>query len=215
MKSIRMKVGFLAMLLFYLGGVAQTSQPVTINAKIYPDSSGLFIYVKNVHIDFKFAGYGVYVPSDYPSMTSVPLENGERINFENIAEMTLRPNRVYWKKFIEPSQRHQFDDVGTDGYRYWSEVEAETVIKVWDGLRIQSRIQRPDYSDIYLSGVTDRGDFRLQVDQENGKTIRIEFEPVFIMQCSGDINHLYPNMQWKFCPICGSPLRRINKPITR
>ncbi len=192
--------------------LAQSEPADNYNAKVYPDSIGACVYVKQVHLDFKFSGYGVYVPSDYPSLTCIPLENGERINFTNIAQMTLRSKRIHWKKYIEPAQRHQFDDMRADGYRYWSEMEAEAVIKTWDGVEIKSRIQRPDHSDVFISGITDRGDFKLQIDQENNKTVRLEFLPGFIMQCTADLQHLFPNVQWKFCPLCGAALKRINKP---
>jgi hypothetical protein len=192
--------------------LAQSEQAVMCNARVYPDSVGGHAYVKQLHLDFKFSGYGVYVPSDYPSLTCVPLENGERIDFNSIAEMCIHSKRVYWKKFVEPAQRHQFEDIGSDGYRYWSEMEADVEIKAWDGAEIRSRIQHPDYSDVFISGNTDRGDFKLQIDQENNKTVRIEFLPSFIMQCTADLQHLFPNSQWKFCPLCGATLKRINKP---
>jgi hypothetical protein len=214
MKNMRFFVMLLWALAWCSFSAAQTLKPMNSNAKVYPDSSGVFVYVKNVTLNFIFTGYGVYVPEDYPSVTSVPLENGERINFDNIIQMVLRPKRVYWKKIMEPSQQHQLGEIGPDGYRYWSQVETEIFLKTCDGATINSRIQRPDYSDLFICGLTDRGDFKLQIDQENGKTVRIEFEPVFIMQCNKDLGHLYPNKHWKFCPLCGAPLRRINKPVT-
>ena len=82
----------------------------------------------------------------------------------------------------------------------------------WDGRVTHSRLQRPEVSDIFLSGATEHGDYRLQLDQENNRTVRVQFEALFIMQCRGNLKHLFPNLNWKFCPLCGSSLKRINKP---
>ncbi len=181
------------------------------NSRVFPDSSKPPIYVKNVRIEFIFAGYGVYLPSDYPTITSIPLESGERVSFENIAEIQCRPRRVFWKKYIEPVHRSQYNDIDAEGYRHWSDIEIEVLLKDWDGDETRARMLRPEVSDAYLIGKTDRGDFRLQLDQENGKTVRMEFEPLFIMQCTNDINHLFPNAQWRFCPLCGASLKKISK----
>ena len=79
-------------------------------------------------------------------------------------------------------------------------------------LFLGKRLQRPEVSDIFLSGATEHGDYRLQLDQENNRTVRVQFEALFIMQCRGNLKHLFPNLNWKFCPLCGSSLKRINKP---
>jgi hypothetical protein len=201
------------LILFFssLTTVAQNGSPHIFEAKIYPDSSKPAVQVKNLQLEFVFAGYGVYLPSDYPTVTHFPLESGERISMENIAEMYCQPVRVQWKKYVEPGQRNQNTMVDAQGYHHWSDVEVEITLKDWNGNLVRSRLFRPEISDVYLTGTTDRGDFRLQLDQENGKTVRIEFEPLFIMQCTGDINHLFPNMKWKYCPLCGASLKRVSK----
>ncbi|HNW59467.1 MAG TPA: hypothetical protein PKI62_07320 [bacterium] len=202
----------LAILLFSsLAAIAQPDSPHLFEARVYPDSSKPAIQVKNLQLEFVFAGYGVYLPSDYPTMAAFPLESGERIAMENIAEVLCRPVRVQWKKFLEPEQRRADPQIDAEGYRHWSDVEVEVSLKDWNGGTVQSRLFRPEVSDVYITGTTDRGDFRLQLDQENGKLVRIEFEPLFIMQCTGDINHLFPNMKWKYCPLCGASLKKVSK----
>ncbi|HNY92017.1 MAG TPA: hypothetical protein PKM23_10880 [bacterium] len=199
------------LLFFSLTATAQVNSSSIIEAKVYPDSSKPAVTVKNLQLEFVFAGYGVYLPSDYPTVTHFPLESGERVLMENVAEITCFPMRVEWKKYLEPDQRSRSVPVDAQGYRHWSDVEVEVLIKDWNGNQVKSRLFRPEISDVYLIGRTDRGDFRLQLDQENGKTVRIEFEPLFIMQCSGDINHLFPNMKWKYCPLCGASLKKVTK----
>ncbi len=194
---------------------AQTSSPGPFHAKIYPDSSDFFIHVMRAQLDFRFAGIGVYAAEDYPCLSSIPLENGERIAFENITRMTLRPVRVFWKKYLEPSQRRAMDEIDQNGYRLWSSVEVDAAVTTWDGTVIRSRIHHADQADIFITGTTDLGDYQLQLDQENGKSVRVEFEPIFIMQCTSDLTHLYPNRSWSFCPICGAALRRVSKPENR
>ena len=201
----------LILFLYSLSALAQIPSAHLFEAKIYPDSSKPAILVKNLQLEFIFAGYGVYLPSDYPTVTYFPLESGERINMENIAEVQCRPVRVEWKKYLEPEQRAQNVPVDAQGYRHWSDVEVDITLRDWNGNLVQSRLFRPDISDVFLIGKTDRGDFRLQLDQENGKMVRLEFEPLFIMQCTGDINHLFPNMRWKYCPICGASLKKVSK----
>ena len=194
-----------------LSAVAQNDSVSLLEAKVYPDSSKPAIVVKHLQLEFTFAGYGVYLPSDYPTVSYFPLESGERVSFESIAELICRPSRVQWKKYIEPAQRSSVTAVDQQGYRHWSDVEVEVAIKDWNGNQLNSRLFRPEISDVYLVGATDRGEFRLQIDQENGKTVRIEFEPLFIMQCSGNINHLFPNVRWKYCPLCGASLKKVSK----
>lgn len=194
---------------------AQTSPPGPFHAKIYPDSSEFFIHVMGVQLDFRFVGIGVYAAEDYPSLSSIPLENGQRIAFENITRMTLRPVRVFWKKYLEPSKRRATDEIDRDGYCISSSVEVDAAVTTWDGTVIRSRIHHADPADIFITGTTDLGDYQLQLDQENGKSVRVEFEPVFIMQCTSDLTHLFPNRPWSFCPICGAALRRISKPENR
>jgi hypothetical protein len=194
-----------------LTAIAQTDSIPIFEAKVYPDSSKPAILVKNLQLEFVFAGYGVYLPSDYPIVTHFPLETGERVAMENIAEAQCHAARIEWKKYIEPGQRAQNAPVDAQGYRHWSDVEVEIAIRDWSGNLVQSRLFRPEISDVYLIGNTERGDFRLQLDQENSKTVRIEFEPLFIMQCSGNLNHLFPNVKWKYCPLCGASLKKVSK----
>ncbi|GEM_PF-597576 len=202
----------LAILLFTsLTASAHPDSAHSFEARVYPDSSKPPIQVKNLQLEFVFAGYGVYLPSDYPTLTAFPLESGERIAMENIAEVVCKAVRVQWKKYQEPEKRHTDSRVDAQGYLHWSDVEVEVTLKDWNGQTVQSRLFRPEISDVYLTGTTDRGDFRLQLDQENGKSVRIEFEPLFIMQCTGDFNHLFPNMNWKYCPLCGASLKKVSK----
>ena len=82
----------------------------------------------------------------------------------------------------------------------------------WEGNVISSRIKRPEYADVFLIGETSRGEFKLQVDQENNKKVFVKFEPNFIMQCSKDQTHIFPNRSFKYCPLCGNKLKKIKKP---
>ncbi len=187
---------------------AQPESKISFNAYVSPDSSKESIHVTALKIDFKFAGYGTYVPTEYPTLTELPLETGERISFDKISEATFRAERVQWKQFVDASQRHQYDSVDEQGYRHWSDVEVVAMVKDWEGEIIRSRIARPEVSDVFLSGKTSRGDFRLQIDQENNKTVYVVFEPLFSMVCTKDASHVFPNSSWTFCPICGSKLKR-------
>jgi hypothetical protein len=198
-----------------INGFAQIDPQVPVHALVYPDSASSGVFVRDIHLDVRFAGYGVYVPSEYPTLSCIPLENGERVTFDAMSQLTAHARRVHWKTFVEPANRHQYSDVNPDGYRYWSGVEVDVTITGWDGKVIHSRIQRPEVSDVYLSGTTDHGDFRLQLDQENNKTVRVQFDAKYIMQCTDNLKHLFPNMNWKFCPSCGAPLKRINKPAKK
>ena len=183
-----------------------------ITAMVAPDSGENQIKVKELKLDFKFAGYGYYMPSNYPLADEIPLENGEIVQLENIAEATFVAKRVQWKKYIPEPERKNFTDVDNDGYRQWSAIEVEVQLRDWDGNITNSRIKRPDYADVFLVGKTQRGDYSLQIDQENNKTVHVVFEPTFILQCTKDNAHLFPNSTFQFCPYCGSKLKRINKP---
>jgi len=188
--------------------LAQSEGKQGFNAYVSPDSARESIYVTALKIDFKFAGYGTYIPAEYPTLTELPLETGERISFDKIAEATFKAERVQWKQFVDPDQRHQYESVDEQGYRHWSDVEIVATVKDWEGETIRSRIARPEVSDVFLSGKTSRGDFRLQIDQENNKTVHVVFEPLFSMVCAKDASHVFPNSSWTFCPICGSKLKR-------
>jgi hypothetical protein len=190
--------------------LAQSETKVDFSAYVFPDSSKpTSVYVTGLKLDFKFAGYGTYIPSEYPTLTELPLETGERISFEKIAEITFKAERVQWKQYVEPEQRHQYDSVDEQGYRYWSDVEVVALVKDWQGESIRSRIVRPEISDVYLSGKTPRGEFRLQIDQENNKNIHVVFEPLYKMICAKDVSHIFPNSSWTFCPICGGKLKKM------
>jgi hypothetical protein len=193
-----------------IGALAQSSVPVS--GMVAPDSTTPALEVRNMALDFRFAGYGVYIPSKYPRETSIPLENGERIALEKMSEMKLEGTRVRWKKYIPPAERVQYDHIDEQGYYHWSDVEVDVVIRDWKGSIIRSRIKRPANSDVYLVGETDRGDYELQLDQENNKTVIIAFTPAFIMQCTQDPTHVFPNQEYKYCPRCGGLLKRIERP---
>lgn len=185
---------------------------VAVTAFVEPDSGKEQIRVTDLKLDFRFAGYGYYLPSNYPVSESIPLENGEVVKLENIAEATFKARRVRWKKFIPEEERKNYTDVDSEGYRHWSAVEVECWIRDWEGNDTRSRIKRPDYSDVYLVGKTNRGEYGLQIDQENSKTVHVIFEPNFIMQCEKDKSHLFPNSSYVYCPFCGSKLKKIKKP---
>jgi hypothetical protein len=183
-----------------------------ISAFVEPDSGKEQIKVQDIQLDFKFTGYGYYLPSRYPIYDEIPLENGEMVKLSKIAEATFTPIRVQWKKYIPANERNKYDGVDNTGYRHWRAVEVDCCLKDWNGTTTRSRIKRPDYSDIFLVGQTNRGEFNLQIDQENGKVIHLVFEPQFIMLCSKDKSHLFPNSIYKYCPFCGNKLEKIQKP---
>jgi hypothetical protein len=188
---------------------SQNEKLSSFTASVYPDKNADAIEVNHLKLNFTFAGYGVYLPSEYPTLTSIPLEDGEDVNFASIRKLTVTGKRVNWKKYIEPDQRRKYEDIDADGYYHWSDVEVEVTITDWNDKVITSRIKRPDVADVYLVGQTDRGDFRLQLDQENNKTVVVSFKPNFVMQCENDPTHLFPNLNWKYCPICGGKLKKI------
>lgn len=194
---------------------AQEKTDIPITAFVEPDSGQEAIKVLDLKLDFKFGGYGVYIPADYPTLKEIPLENGEIVHLDHIAEMTLRPKRVHWKKFIAEDQRKDYKDIDAEGYRHYSTVEVEAELRDWDGTVSKSRIKRPEYADVYLKGKTPHGEFSLQIDQENGKTVHLTFEPAFILQCPKDKSHLFPNSKYKYCPYCGTKLKRIENPAAK
>jgi hypothetical protein len=209
MKTTSIQILLLVITIWYSQGL---SDDPSITAMIAPDSGENQIKVRELKLDFKFAGYGYYMPSNYPLADEIPLENGEIVQLENIAEATLNASRVQWKKFISEPERKNYTDIADDGYRHWSAIEVDVWLRDWDGNITSSRIKRPEYADVFLVGITQRGDFSLQIDQENNKTVQIIFEPTFILQCTKDKTHLFPNSSFQFCPYCGSKLKRINKP---
>lgn len=176
-------------------------------AQIYADGSTPSVRVYNLKLDFRFAGYGVYKPADYPTITFIPLETGESVQFANIVEASFTGKRVQWKKFIAREDRKEYKNLDLDGYYHWSEVELETSILDAKGERIKVRMKKPEAADVYLTGQTDRGSFELKLNEENNKTVKMIFHPSVILQCSKNPSHVYSNPDWKFCPICGAPLK--------
>lgn len=189
---------------------AQT-KAINISARVAADSGRQYISVHNLMIDFVFAGYGLYSPSDYPILTEIPLENGERILLNKLKEISFAGERVFWKEYITADKRDKFTTIDANGYRHWSDIEVNVRAVDWNGNIVKSRLKRPEYSDIYLRGETHRGEIELQVDQENNKKVHIVFRPQFVMQCTGDKSHLFPNSDFRFCPYCGKPLDRITR----
>lgn len=192
--------------LLHISAKAQTDD---IRARVSADSGTYYVEVNSLLLDFVFAGYGLYAPGDYPILTEFPLANGEKVRFDRIKEVTLSPERVFWKEYVEIEKRREYLNVDENGYRHWSEIEVSVRLVDWENNTIQSRLKRPESSDIYLRGKTSRGEFELQVDQENSKKIHIIFRPNFVMQCTGDKTHLFPNSTFKYCPLCGKLLIKL------
>ncbi len=188
---------------------AQISKQVAVRALVAADSAGIYINVKDLSLDFVFTGIGMYLPSDYPIVTELPLENGERIRFDKIREATFQAVRVSKNEYIEPAMRHKYSTVDKRGYRHWSDVEVDVWVKDWDGNELKSRIFRPPHADIFLRGETTRGNFKLQLDIENEKLVHVMFRPNFVMQCTEVKSHIFPNMDYQFCPYCGKPLHKL------
>jgi hypothetical protein len=191
-------------------GLTQKKQSPGITAFVESDSGKNRIKVENLKLEFKYGGYGVYVISDYPVLTRIPLENGEFVQFSSILSATFRGKRVEWKQYIERENRNEFDNIDDMGFYHWDELEVECVIKDKQDNIIRSRIKRPHLADIFLTGTTDRGDFRLQLDLENGKTVYAILVPDYVMQCIKNSAHVFPNSDWLYCPYCGGKLKRIN-----
>lgn len=188
---------------------AQSSVPTTINAIVSPDSAKEPpIRVSDLKLDFVFAGYGIYVEAEYPLLLEIPLMSGERVHLEKISQVSFHSKRVNWKKYVKPTERAQHRDIDSEGYRHWSDIEVDVYIKDLQGNLISGRIQRPEYGDIYLVGKTERGDFKLQVDQENNKTVLINILHDWSMQCEKNPLHVFSDASWKFCPICGGKLKK-------
>ena len=191
--------------------VLSQTKSLNISARVAADSGHQYISVHNLMLDFVFAGYGLYTPSDYPILTEIPVENGERIFLNKLKEITFSGERVFWKEFVTEDKRDKFTTVDVNGYRHWSDIEVNVRVVDWEGNVLKSRLKRPEYSDIYLRGETQRGELELQIDQENNKRIHMVFRPQFVMQCKGDKSHLYPNSDFIFCPYCGNQLLRITR----
>ncbi|MBN1560301.1 hypothetical protein JW998_08625 [candidate division KSB1 bacterium] len=182
-----------------------------VRALVAADSGKYYIDVNNLILDFVFSGYGLYSPGDYPILTEFPLQNGERVRFDRIKEITLASERIFWKEFVDAERRHEYSNVDEFGYRHWSDLELYVQLLDWEGNFVRSRLRRPPYSDIYLRGETARGVLELQLDQENSKKIHIIFRPGHVMQCTGNKSHLFPNSSYKYCPLCGSSLIKLTR----
>ncbi len=176
---------------------------------VMPDIGEKSTNVDSFMIDFRFNGEGTYLKSDYPQVDFLPLETGENIRFDTIQWVTFKGVRVTWKKYIVAQDRKNYNDIESDGYRYWSEIEVDCVVMDNLGNLIHSRLKRPEMSDVFLVGQTVRGNFLLQIDQENGKTTRVDFNKP-VLQCSSHSEHVFHNSEWKFCPFCGSTLNLVN-----
>lgn len=187
---------------------AQSTEAISPFAvKIRPDTSQAFIDVANLTLRMEYKGYGLYYPADYPTLTMLPLDNGEIIQFENIKEITLHGERVFWRRYVAPEERNNYLDVDAEGYRRYSDVEVMLQITDWDGKVTKGMLKRPEASDVYFEGKTERGIFRLQIDQENNKIVDVRFMRTVILRCTGDPTHVFENVDYKFCPICGKPLK--------
>ncbi|MBD3384726.1 hypothetical protein GF407_07340 [candidate division KSB1 bacterium] len=186
-----------------------TRQIVKVDALVYADSAQSAVSVRFLQITYKFAGYGLYIPENYPVVQEFSLVNGQIVGFSNVSRAYLKGVRVKWKKYVQPQNRHLYSNIDEQGYRHWSDIEVNVRLIDWDGNTIKSRLERPESSDVFLTGKTDQGAFSLQLDQENNKTVMIKFKPRFVMRCTRNETHIFPNKNWKFCPICGAPLQRI------
>jgi hypothetical protein len=182
-----------------------------IRARVAADSGKYYVEVNNLLLDFVFAGYGLYSPGDYPILTEIPLQNGEKVRFDRIKELTFSGERAYWKEFIEPEKRNQYVDVDENGYRKWSDIEVNVYLVDWENNKLVSRLKKPEQANIFIRGETNRGVLELQVDVEKNKKTHIIFRPNFVMQCTGDKSHLFVNSNHQFCPICGQKLIKITR----
>ncbi|HPG37788.1 MAG TPA: hypothetical protein PLP19_07725 [bacterium] len=190
-------------------GISQNDTVNGVTAFVESDSGKDRIKIENLHLEFKYGGYGVYVISDYPVLTRIPLENGENVDLNSIISASFKGKRVEWKKYIERENRNKYENVDDLGFYHWDELEVECVIKDKQEKIIRSRIKHPVLADIFLTGTTNRGDFRLQLDLENGKIVHVIFVPDFVMQCMKNSTHVFPNAEWIFCPYCGGKLKKI------
>ncbi len=182
-----------------------------VRARVAADSGKYYVEVNNLLLDFVFAGYGLYSPGDYPILTEIPLQNGEKIRFDRIKEITFSGERAYWKEFIDPAKRGQYSDIDENGYRKWSDVQVNVYLVDWENNTLVSRLKKPEQADIFIRGETNRGVLELQVDVENKSKTHIIFRPNYVMQCTGDKSHLFVNSTHQFCPKCGKKLIKITR----
>lgn len=207
--TVILAIGFFAVIAPGTGISFGQNLDVPYTAQVYADDSSPSVRVNNLKLDFRFGGYGVYRPADYPIITYIPLETGESVQFSNIVEVSFTGKRVAWKKFVAKDERDDYKNLDPDGYYQWSEVELETSILDTKGERIKVRMKKPEAADVFLIGQTDRGKFELKLNEENSKTVRLIFHPSVILQCTRNPQHVYSNPEWKFCPIDGAPLKKI------
>lgn len=212
MEAMTRQIKVLVMLFSFALSLGLSAAPQEgIRARVSADSGKYYVEVNNLLLDFVFAGYGLYAPGDYPILTEIPLENGEKVRFDRIKEITMTPERVFWKEYIEFEKRKEYINVDENGYRQWSDIEVNIRLVDWENNVIYSRLKRPEESDIYLRGETIRGVLELQVDRENGKKTHVIFRPNFVMQCTGDKSHLFPNSHYVYCPVCGKKLIKLTR----
>jgi len=190
--------------------LAQEKQVPAFRAQISVNSSQEYILAQQILMDFDFSGFGIYAPADYPLTTKVPLQNGEIIPFDKIKEMTLWSERVIQKKYVSPENRAQYN-VDNQGYRYKSEFVINVTLVDWEGDTLVSRIKQPEYSDVYIRGQTKRGDVEIILDHESDDVVHVVFLPNYVLQCSGDKSHIFPNADYKYCPKCGKLLIKITR----
>ncbi len=203
---------FLLVVFFYFVSNVLSAAPQNgIRARVSADSGRYYVEVNNLLLDFVFAGFGLYSPGKYPILTEIPLENGEKVRFDRIKEVTFSAERVYWKEFVEPEKRKEYVDIDENGYRHWSDIEVNVHLVDWENKDLMSRLTKPEQADIFIRGETSRGVLELQLDVENGKKSHIVFIPNFVMQCTSDKTHLFVNSNHQFCPKCGNKLTKLTR----
>lgn len=206
------KLKILLVVFFFISTTILSAAPQDgVRARVSADSGRYYVEVNNLLLDFVFSGYGLYSSGDYPILTEIPLQNGEKVRFDRIKEITFTPERVYWKEFVEPAKRKEFVDVDENGYRRWSDIEVNVRLVDWENNIVYSKLKKPPESDIFIRGETNRGVLELQLDLENDKKSHIVFRPNFVMQCTGDKSHLFVNSNHQFCPKCGKKLIKITR----
>jgi len=189
---------------------AQDTTAYLIQAKVSADTGLPTVDVAHLRLDFRFAGYGIYQVNDYPLLKHIPLETGEYISFENISNAVFESKKVHWKAFVEPVERIEFENIDSLGFRHWQSIEIYARIKDWKGDTIKARIQRPEESNVFLTGRTKRGDYILKLNTPGYQRIKVDFAPHVTMQCPKEMTHTFPNSSFQYCPYCGIALKRIS-----
>lgn len=196
--------------IFFLCACATAADSTAVDpaftASVRTDSTAEPILVQNVLLQLEFRGVGVYFKDDYPTLPAFPMENGEIIRFENVRQAFCRGERVFWRKFVQPELRSNYTDVDAEGYRRYSDVEVRLKLIDYNGKITEGLLKRPDFSDVFLIGKTERGEFRLQLDQENGKTVEINFRKASVRRCKKSPDHIFWQPDYRYCPYCGEEL---------